>query len=222
MVIASIPENMQVTLPIFPLEGALLLPDGELPLNIFEPRYIAMVNAAMAGDRLIGMIQPCKCSEKFPEAVRPFYRVGCIGRITSFEETKDHRFLIRLHGVARFALLSHGLHEDGYRMAQVTCQEFAGDFREPAPLPECLARSCLVEKLQNYLRKEGLHVDWSIADHVPDARFYTLLAMVCPFSPSEKQALLEAPNLEERCRLLKSLLDISCAEEFFADTKRTC
>lgn len=217
-----VPENTLMTLPIFPLEGALLLPDGELPLHIFEPRYVAMTKAALAGDRLIGMIQPCKCPEKFPENVRPYYRVGCIGRIVSYEETAEKHFNLTLQGVARFTLLSHELHEDGYRLAQVTCDGFPEDFREPAPLPECLARPTLIEKLQTYLHKEGLYVDWSIADQVPDARFYTLLAMVCPFKAPEKQALLEAPTFEERCRLLKSLLDISCAEDHFTDCTRTC
>lgn len=208
-----------MNVPLFPLAGALLLPNGDLPLNIFEPRYIAMTKAAMAGDRLIGMIQPCACPDKMPSNTRPYYQVGCVGRITAFEETKDGRFLITLHGLARFHLQSYSQHEDGYIIGAADTTRFADDFSEPKPLPECLARPCLIEKLQPYLAKEGLYLDWSMADHVPDSRFYTLLAMVCPFEAAEKQALLEAECFEERCRLLISLLAISCAQPA---TERQC
>lgn len=218
----QIPSSGKMTIPIFPLEGVLLLPDGDLPLNIFEPRYLAMVKTAMAGDRLIGMIQPTKCVDKMPEALRPFYRVGCIGRISIFEETKDGRYLINLRGVTRFELLSHDLHQDGYRLAEVDCASYHNDFLEPEPLPECLTRHCFIEKLQTYLSKEGLYLDWSVANDVPDARFFNLIAMVCPFSPAEKQALLESQTFEDRCRLLKSLLDISCAEATQQLQERPC
>lgn len=200
-------------LPIFPLSGVLLLPGGDLPLNIFEPRYVAMVKAALAGDRMIGMIQPCACPHKFPEANRPFYAVGCAGRISSFEETPDGRFLVNLHGVARFELVSHELKESGYRQAKVDFSKFADDFREPAPLPDCLTRPEMVRNLRDYLDREGLSIDWDLAEHIPDYRFYTLLAMICPFTPPEKQALLEAGCFEQRCRMMKCLMDIACAEE---------
>ncbi len=209
MKLQALPEM----LPIFPLEGALLLPQGDLPLNIFEPRYVAMVKTAIAGDRLIGMVQPCPCPEKMTDGARPFYHVGCVGRISAFEETPDGRFLINLHGVARFEILEHELTAEGYRKARVDFAAFADDLSEPQPLPECLTRSCLVEKIQEYLSNEGLFLDWDLAAHVPDQRFYTLLAMVCPFTPAEKQALLEAPDFEARCRLMKCLLDMACAEE---------
>lgn len=209
----QMPEDMPVTLPIFPLEGAVLLPGGDLPLNIFEPRYVEMIKAALAGDRLIGMIQPCNCPDKVGAAVRPFYMTGCAGRISSFEETKDGRFLINLHGLARFTLVSHRLLEKGYREAQVDFKQYANDFREPAPLPDCLTRPTLVDKLQDYLSREGLSVDWDAAQHIPDHRFYTLLAMICPFTAAEKQALLEAESFEDRCQMMKCLMDIACAEE---------
>ena len=210
----TIPQKpLPSTLPIFPLEGALLLPGGDLPLNIFEPRYLEMTRAALAGDRLIGMIQPCPCPDKMEQGARPYYNVGCVGRISEVEETGDGRLLITLHGVSRFQLQSHHLHDNGYRVGDVDFGSFTHDLATPNPLPECLTRSCLVDYLKEYLQKEGLYLDWDLADQVPDHRFYTLLAMVCPFSSAEKQALLEAPNFEERCQLLKSLLELACAEK---------
>jgi uncharacterized protein len=206
-------NDLPVTLPIFPLDGALLLPAGDLPLNIFEPRYIAMTKAALAGDRLIGMIQPCPCPEKMRDGARPFYQVGCAGRISSFEETPDGRFLINLHGIARFHLMDHHLTPEGYRTATVDFSAFKKDFSELPDLPDELRRHCLIEKLRDYLTREGLHVDWNLADHIPDSRFYTLLAMVCPFTSAEKQALLEAPCFIQRCSMLKTLLDIACAQD---------
>ncbi len=205
--------SLPSTLPIFPLTGVLLLPGGDLPLNIFEPRYLAMIQAALADNRLIGMIQPCPCPEKMKEGARPYYTVGCAGRITEIEETSDGRLLINLHGVSRFYLQSHVLHEDGYRIATVDFDRFKNDLAPSVSMPECMQRSCLVDQLKEYLTKEELYLDWDLAEKVPDQRFFTLLAMVCPFSPAEKQALLEIGTFEERCQLLKSLLELACAEQ---------
>jgi Lon protease-like protein len=207
-------QKMPVTIPIFPLEGVLLLPGGDLPLNIFEARYIEMTKAAMAGDRLIGMIQPCQTPEKLEnDASKPFYKVGCVGRISSFEETSDGRFLINLRGMIRFNLLSHRLTDEGYRLAEVDFPSFAHDFKECDKLPEELKRPQLLEKMKDYLERQGLSIDWHAASHIPDQRFYTLLAMICPFTPPEKQALLEADNFKERCKMLKCLMDIACADD---------
>jgi len=186
----------------------VLLPGGDLPLNIFEPRYVAMTKAALAGDRLIGMIQPCNTDQ-----TKPFYNVGCAGRISSFEETQDGRFLINLHGLIRFNLLSHRMMDQGYHMAEIDFSSYVDDFKECDKLPDELKRPQLIEKIQVYLGREGLSIDWDAASHIPDQRFYTLLAMICPFTPIEKQALLEATNFKERCKMLKCLMDIACAEE---------
>lgn len=203
-----------LTLPIFPLPEVILLPGGDLPLNIFEPRYLAMVRDAMAGDRLIGMIQPYeRATIDIAERQAPFYKIGCTGRISSFEELKDGRFLINLHGVSRFELLSHDMTEDGYYQAQVDITNYTDDLRDPEALPECMTRQCLMEKFQEYLEKQELHVDWDMADAIPDHRFYTLLAMICPFTSAEKQALLEAQSFEDRCRMMKCLMEIACAED---------
>jgi uncharacterized protein len=214
------PVELPVSLPIFPLEGVVLLPGGDLPLNIFEARYMSMIKAAMAGDRLIGMIQPCPCPDKMTEGARPFYNVGCVGRISSFEETNDNRFLINLHGIARFQILSHEQQPEGYYRAQVSFTKFKRDLSgDSMTLPDGLTRECLLHKLQTYLDREGLYVDWDLAENIPDYRFYTLLAMVCPFSPAEKQALLEADCFVERSRMLKCLLDLACADESCHSTK---
>lgn len=215
-------DQMPQSVPLFPLEGALLLPGGDLPLNIFEPRYLAMVRAAMQADQMIGMIQPCPCPEKMAPETRPFYRTGCVGKIASIEETADGRFLIHLHGVSRFELLGHALTDQGYRTGVIDVKKYAQDFHEPAPLPECMTRSCLIEKFQQYLSRHDMQVDWDLASHIPDHRFYTLLAMICPFSPAEKQALLEAADFEERCRVLKCLMDIGCADETLSPPDQLC
>lgn len=212
----TVPPHAPVSIPIFPLPDVILLPDGDLPLNIFEPRYIAMVRHALAGDRLIGMIQPFPRTTieiEQEQQVSPFYRIGCAGRISSFDELKDGRFLINLQGVSRFELLSHDMTADGYYQAQVDFKQFIGDLHDPDPLPECMTRQCLMDKFQEYLQRQGLHVDWDMADAIPDHRFYTLLAMICPFTSAEKQALLEAKNFEERCRMMKCMMEIACAEE---------
>lgn len=182
-------------------------------MNVFEPRYLAMVRAALGGDRVIGMIQPCPCPDKAVPGAAPFYAVGCMGRISAFEETDDGRFLINLRGVSRFRILDHALMPDGYRMARVDFSDYATDVTPSPELPSCLARSCLMEKIKTYLEQEGLYLDWDAAAHVPDNRLYTLLAMVCPFSPAEKQAMLEAGNFEERCQLMKTMLEMACAEK---------
>jgi Lon protease-like protein len=214
-------DDLPETLPIFPIAGALLLPGGDLPLNIFEPRYLAMTKAALAGDRLIGMIQPCPCPGKTASGARPYYETGCAGRISSFEETGDGRFLINLQGVARFKLQDYELTPDGYFRGHVNFDEFKNDLSDSQCLPKELSGPCL-EKLKVYLDKEGLFVDWDLARHIPDHRFYTLLAMVCPFSPAEKQALLEAGSFAERCQMLKTLLDIACAEDKTLAGDRLC
>jgi Lon protease-like protein len=222
MICPTRPDEMPLTVPLFPLEGALLLPTGDLPLNIFEPRYVAMTHAALAGDRLIAMIQPCPCAHKSPEEVRPFYSVGCIGRISNFEEMENGHFLINLRGVARFTLLSHVLHADGYRLADINFSAFAIDFKELETLPSCLSRETMITKLKPFLEQEDLAIDWHLAEKLSDARLYTILTMVCPFSAAEKQALLEAVTFEERCRLLHSLLDMACAEKKQNPTERMC
>jgi Lon protease-like protein len=198
---AALPE----TIAIFPLSGVLLLPRGRLPLNIFEPRYLAMTRDALAGERLIGMIQP---SDPRPSGMNPpVYPVGCAGRITTFTETDDGRFLITLTGVSRFRIREELPLLSGFRRVVADWQGFAGDLD-----PEDdggFDRDRLVRGLRNYFGRHNINADWEAIGKAPGERLVASIAMICPFDPSEKQALLEAPDLAERARLLTTIVEMA-------------
>jgi Lon protease-like protein len=194
-------------LPIFPLPGVLLLPRGRLPLNIFEPRYLAMTRDAIAGDRLIGMIQPL--DPVLREANPPVYPVGCAGRITSFSETEDGRYLITLTGISRFRIREELPLYEGYRRIVPDWSEFRRDLESEAG--EGFDRERLVRGLRAFFQKHGIAADWEAVMRTPGERLVTSIAMICPFSPGEKQALLEAPSLEERGRLLTAIVEMAAA-----------
>lgn len=203
-------EALPQTLPIFPLPGALLLPRGKLPLNIFEPRYLNMVQDALASERLIGMIQPTAAraegSEPIPDDVE-LYPVGCAGRITTFSETDDGRYLITLTGVCRFAVTREIPTVRGYRRVVPDFARFRGDFEaETAPV---LDRERLLAALKAYFNLQRLSVDWEAIDQCGDEKLVSSLAMICPFEPREKQALLEAPDLAERGRVMTALIEMA-------------
>lgn len=188
-------EDLPEVIPIFPLEGALLLPRGELPLNIFEPRYIAMVADAMKTNRLIGIIQP-------------EFKTGCVGRIVRFEEMQDGRYMINLRGLCRFKLgLETTTPTLSYRRANVTWQ----DFQEDMIKVDCLGidKSYLKNLLRQYFDSHGLSMDWELMDEVADDGLFTALAMVCPLPSSEKQALLEASGCKARADLFIKLLEMA-------------
>ncbi|HEV2099782.1 MAG TPA: LON peptidase substrate-binding domain-containing protein [Stellaceae bacterium] len=194
------------TLPIFPLPGVLLLPRGQLPLNIFEPRYLAMTRDALAGDRLIGMIQPSDPHQ--PLSGNPeVYPTGCAGRITSFSETEDGRFLITLTGLCRFRIAEELPSMSGYRRVVPQWNEFSRDLRsERAPEFD---RERLIRGLRAYFDRHQIKAEWNAINSVPGERLVTSIAMVCPFEPSEKQALLEAPDFDERARLLIAIVEMA-------------
>jgi Lon protease-like protein len=201
---AVTPAELPPTLPVFPLQGALLLPGGQLPLNIFEPRYRAMVEDAMAGARLIGMIQP-KIKERIaPEDKPDFHRTGCVGKITSFTETSDGRYLINLTGVCRFDVKRELPLLRGYRRIEPDWMPYQGDFT--AAPESSFDRAALVEALKTYLTRNEFSADWKAVEGTCTADLVVLLAAMCPFSPIEKQALLEAPDAVARSRILTSLL----------------
>jgi len=196
------------TLPIFPLAGVLLLPRGRLPLHIFEPRYVAMVEDSLVGDRLIGMIQPLN-----PEATGEapaLYGTGCAGRITAFRDLEDGRYLITLTGVSRFRVDRELEPRNGYRRVTPRWEGFAGDLVDGAP-PR-FDRTRLFGSLRCYLDVNEIVANWESIEGAPDERLVTSLAMVCPFHPNEKQALLEAPSLVERAELLTSLVEMAVAD----------
>jgi len=183
----------------------LLLPRGRLPLNIFEPRYLAMTRDALAGERLIGMVQPSD-----PQAAGdnpPVYPTGCAGRITSFSETDDGRFLITLTGISRFHIREELPLLEGYRRVVPEWRDFAGDLAgddEPS-----FDRERLLRGLRAYFQHHRIEADWDAITSVPGERLVTSIAMICPFEPSEKQALLEAPDLGERAQLLTAIVEMA-------------
>lgn len=198
------PADLPPILPVFPLQGALLLPGGQLPLNIFEPRYKAMVEDAMGGARVIGMIQP-KVKEKTQADDRPdLHRIGCVGKITSFTETSDGRFLINLTGVCRFDVKRELPLLRGYRRVEPDFAAYLADFDSPAE--GAFDRPALVAALKDYLARNEFSADWKAVEDTCTADLVVLLAAMCPFTAIEKQALLEAPSAAERARTLTTLL----------------
>ena len=211
-------ENLPAEIAVFPLPGALLLPGGKLPLNIFEPRYLAMTEDALGEGRMFGMIQP--------DAAQPdgatgpaLYRIGCLGRLTSFSETDDGRFLITLHGVARFAIAQELAMRRGYRRVRADFFAFTADLQ---PADAMLAdRDGIQAALRDYFTRAGIDANWDAIRRLPDDMLVVTLAMLCPFAPVEKQALLEAATEAERATTLLALLRMGSTEPDPAGTRRT-
>ena len=202
-------EDLPDEIPIFPLGGALLLPRSRLPLNIFEPRYLNMTATALAApQRLIGMIQP-KQQDGGDEP--EIYRTGCAGRIISFGETEDGRYLITLKGLIRFAVDRELGLRDGYRRARARFGAFHDDLVEPSTkIP--VDRERLLKALRGYLRQQNVDANWEAIEGTEDSRLIDSLAMMCPFRTSEKQALLEAPDTVERAEIVITLLEMALLE----------
>ena len=200
--------DLPQVIPVFPLPGAILLPRGQLPLNIFEPRYLNMIDDAMAGDRIIGMIQPHPGSETLP-GLSP---IGCAGRITSFAETSDGRYLITLTGCARFRLGSELPSRTPYRQIRADFAPFEADLAAPPVDDVGLDRDGLLDALRAYLETRGLDIDWDTAETAPPEALINSLSMALPFDPPEKQALLEAASLTDRSAVLTALLTIDAAD----------
>jgi Lon protease-like protein len=194
------------SLPIFPLGGALLLPRAKLPLNIFEPRYLNMVEDALAGLRTIGMVQPRHAYGHPVPDDAPLFEVGCAGRITSFSETGDGRYLITLTGISRFVVVRELEMMRGYRRVAADYGRFADDLNEETG--KIAGRGRLLSTVRAFFAKSGMEADWPALEAVPDDTLVSALAMVCPLEPTEKQALLECPGLAERGEFLLNLLEI--------------
>ena len=202
-------SDLPQVIPVFPLDGALLLPRGTLPLNIFEPRYLNMVDDAMAGDRIIGMVQTRPGGER----TRPFLQqVGCAGRITSFAETSDGRYLLTLTGVARFKLGDELPLETPYRQVKADFARFEADLQPPDE-DWSFDRERLLAALRAYLHQRSMDVDWGTAEEAPGEALVNSLAMALPFEPAEKQALLQADTLDSRVQALTALLEINAAAD---------
>jgi len=202
-------EDLPATLPVFPLTGVLMLPRGRLPLNIFEPRYLSMIRDALATDRLIGMIQPALAND--PAEAPELYPIGCAGRITQFAETDDGRFLITLTGTCRFRVDQEVASMRGYRRVIADWGHYQEDLLPDEA--ETLDRERLVGSLRQYFDRQGITADWDTIRNTPDERLVTTLAMICPFEPIEKQALLEAETLANRSDLLLTMLEMANVDE---------
>jgi Lon protease-like protein len=216
--LSDLPEEF----PVFPLTGALLLPGGRLPLNIFEPRYLAMVEDSLAAGRLFGMVQPDKRLAHGDNGPG-LYRTGCLGRISSFSETDDGRFLITLSGLIRFTIVEEVESERGYRRVRGTFNAFADDLAEAEPddeNPVEINRPHLLTALRRYFAHAGVEANWDAIDNMPDHALITTLSMACPFDPEEKQALLEARDPTQRAKALLALLEINAFDSDHDDDSK--
>lgn len=200
------PADLPARIPVFPLPGALLFPRWTLSLNIFEPRYLNMIDDAMTGERILGMVQ----SVGGPKTQPNLARVGCAGRVTSYSETDDGRYLIVLTGLCRFDV--HELEEPGtpYRQAEPGWDKYAKDLLAPeiADLP---SRERLIDALRNYVIRNEMSADWSAVEDAPIETLVNALCAGCPFETMEKQALLEATTLRDRAETLIALLEMDVA-----------
>ena len=199
-------DDLPAEFAIFPLPGALLLPGGKLPLNIFERRYLAMIDDALSSGRVIGMIQPDELRPATP-AGPALYRVGCLGRLSSFSETDDGRYLVTLTGVIRFTIAVELEMQRGYRRVRADLSRYRADLDETVP-DGPVDRDQLLTALRAYFTTRGFDANWDVINDMPDPSLVTTLAMVCPFDPAEKQALMEAPSLLERATTLLTLLQM--------------
>ena len=212
-------EDLPSELPIFPLSGVLLLPRGRLPLQIFEPRYLAMTGDALgAPQRLIGMIQPTEKETTRHDNHPPVYKVGCAGRISSFSETDDGRYLVTLTGVCRFSVIEELPLVKGYRRVTARWDAFTRDITEEPTLD--LDRARLLTALKDYFKANGIAANWEAIEQAPNDRLVTSLAMICPFAPSERQALLEAADLKACAELMTTLIEMARLEHKGSDAAR--
>jgi Lon protease-like protein len=206
------PGDLPDVIPVFPLSGALLLPRGQLPLNIFEPRYLAMIDDALrSGLRLVGMIQPDPARASDDDKPE-LYKVGCVGRLTQIAESGDGRYLIQLTGIARFRIQDELTAATPYRQCRVTYAPFKDDFVARKGEDE-VDRESLLKALRDFLEANNLKADWQGIENAPNEALVNALAMMSPYGAAEKQALLEAPDLKTRAELLVAVTEIELAKK---------
>ena len=206
------PIDLPEVIPVFPLPGALLLPRGQMPLNIFEPRYLAMIDDALRdGHRLIGMIQPDPAHPGTDPNKPNLFHVGCVGRMTQIAESGDGRYLIQLTGVARFRIEEELSVTTPYRQCKVTYQPFVDDFT-PRMGEDEVDRKALLRALTAFLKANNLKADWDGIENAPNEALVNALAMMSPYDAAEKQAMLEAPDLKTRAEILVAVTEIELAK----------
>ncbi len=200
-------NKMPEVIPIFPLTGALLLPFGQLPLNIFEPRYIALTEDALGAGRLMGLVQPIDLGSKKSHAGNDIYSTGCLGRITEFTDPGDGRYEIVLTGICRFNVEEELELHRGYRRVRANYDPFIGDLDSDEA--DIKNRDSLLLALRQYFEHQNLDADWDALNEVPDLVLVTTAAMGCPLQPEEKQLLLEANDLQGRAERLQTILEMA-------------
>ena len=206
------PSDLPEIIPVFPLPGALLLPRGQMPLNIFEPRYLAMVDDAFRdGHRLIGMIQPDVAHSR-DEAHPKLFQVGCVGRITQLAESGDGRYILELTGIARFRVVEEQTSLTPYRQCKVDYFPYIDDFTARKG-EETVDREALLKALTEFLEANNLKVDWEGIENAPNEALVNALAMMSPYGPPEKQAMLEAPDLKTRAEILIAVTEMDLAKK---------
>ncbi|HRN89409.1 LON peptidase substrate-binding domain-containing protein [Hyphomicrobium sp.] len=206
------PADLPPRLPVFPLRGAILLPGATLPLNIFEPRYLEMIDDVMSGARMIGIVQPASDGDEespLGKAVA-LRRIGGAGRVTSYQELDDGRVAISITGVSRFEIVGEAETGKAYRAATVSYDCFAGDLTRGLG-EEQIDRERLTRALKSYLHRNNLKTDWSVIDRAPSEFLINALSVMCPYGPEEKQALLEARDLKTRADVLVALAEMELA-----------
>ena len=206
------PGDLPEVIPVFPLPGALLLPRGQMPLNIFEPRYLAMIDDAFRdGHRLIGMIQP-DAAHSASEAKPKLFGVGCVGRITQLAESGDGRYVLELTGIARFKVVEEMQVLTAYRQCKVDYFPFIDDFTARKG-EDAVDREALLKALADFLKANNLQVDWEGVENAPNEALVNALAMMSPYGPAEKQAMLEAPDLKTRAEILITITQMDLAKK---------
>lgn len=209
------PDDLPAEIPVFPLRGVILLPRSTLPLNVFEPRYIALVNDALAGARLVGIVQPDTSTgeeESPPGSTVPLRKVGSVGRITAFQETDDGRILITLTGISRYRITGERGSSAPYRICQVDFSDYEDDFEHGAG-ETGVDRKRLLRVLRSYLQAHDLSADWESINRSSNELLVNTLSVISPYGPEEKQALLEAPDLKARAEVLIALAEMDLAAQ---------
>jgi Lon protease-like protein len=205
------PSDLPRKLPVFPLPGALLLPRADLPLNIFEPRYLEMISDALSGERVIGIIQP---KDESSDEERPdLMKVGCAGRITSYAETSDGRMLVTLTGISRFSIKSEIAATTSYRQVVADFNPFAIDLVMDLGAAD-VNRPALLTAFKDYLSANNMSADWSEINAASTEVLVNTLSLLAPYPASEKQALLEAPDLKTRADVLVALTEMALSKSF--------
>jgi Lon protease-like protein len=203
-------SDLPQMVPLFPLSGALLLPFGQRPLNVFEPRYLEMVDDALAGDRLIGLIQPLDASEESPANQAPLRGVGCLGRLTHFEENAEGRYFIILTGICRFRLAQEVGGDAPYRRARIDAAPFASDFDHGFG-EDAVDRAQFLKMMRDYETFADLSLNWEEIEKTGTADLVNFCCIVSPYGPEEKQALLEADTLAHRAQTLIAMAEYEMA-----------